>query len=155
MDRAIIIFNSHKPELNEEPKNDTLVTELQRNTKKKYDLKFKGGEVLNENTSFRDYAFISDNKIYIYNPENLKKNEISYTKVYDLPSDIKVMNIRPGYGADINFIDYNDIEYTLHDDNIDNNNFILGVQFHPEDMNNTEKIYNYFLKEIIKRKNKN
>ena len=38
---------------------------------------------------------------------------------------------------------------------IDNNNFILGVQFHPEDMNNTEKIYNYFLKEIIKRKNKN
>ena len=30
------------------------------------------------------------------------------------------MNIRPGYGADINFIDYNDIEYTLHDDNIDN-----------------------------------
>lgn len=115
-----IIFNSHKPELNEEPKNDTLVTELQRNTKKKYDLKFKGGEVLNENTSFRDYAFISDNKIYIYNPEILKKNEISYTKVYDLPNDIKVMNIRPGYGADINFIDYNDIEYTLHDDNIDN-----------------------------------
>lgn len=37
---------------------------------------------------------------------------------------------------------------------IDNNNFILGMQFHPEDMNNTENIYNYFIKEIIKRKNK-
>lgn len=37
---------------------------------------------------------------------------------------------------------------------IDNNNFILGTQFHPEDMPNTEKLYNYFIKEIIKRKNK-
>ena len=35
---------------------------------------------------------------------------------------------------------------------IDDNNFILGVQFHPEDMNNTEKLYNYFIKEILKRK---
>ncbi len=37
---------------------------------------------------------------------------------------------------------------------IDNNHFILGVQFHPEDLNNTEKLYNYFFKEIQKRKNK-
>ena len=29
---------------------------------------------------------------------------------------------------------------------IDNNNFILGVQFHPEDLDNTENLYNYFLK---------
>ena len=35
---------------------------------------------------------------------------------------------------------------------IDNNNFILGVQFHPEDLDNTENLYNYFLKEILKRK---
>ena len=35
---------------------------------------------------------------------------------------------------------------------IDDNNFILGVQFHPEDMVNTEKLYNYFIKEILKRK---
>lgn len=38
------------------------------------------------------------------------------------------------------------IEYT------DDNHFIIGVQFHPEDMNNTESLYNYFLKEVIKRK---
>jgi len=35
---------------------------------------------------------------------------------------------------------------------VDDNNFILGVQFHPEDMDNTEKLYNYFIKEILKRK---
>ncbi len=35
---------------------------------------------------------------------------------------------------------------------IDDNNFILGVQFHPEDLDNTEALYNYFIKEIIKRK---
>lgn len=35
---------------------------------------------------------------------------------------------------------------------IDTNNFILGVQFHPEDLDNTENLYNYFLKEVLKRK---
>lgn len=35
---------------------------------------------------------------------------------------------------------------------IDDNHFIIGLQFHPEDLNNTEGIYNYFLKEVIKRK---
>lgn len=47
----------------------------------------------------------------------------------------------------------------LSDDNIieaieyiDDNHFVLGVQFHPEDMTNTENLYNCFLKEIIKRK---
>lgn len=38
------------------------------------------------------------------------------------------------------------IEYT------DNNNIIIGVQFHPEDLDNTENLYNYFIKEILKRK---
>ena len=35
---------------------------------------------------------------------------------------------------------------------IDDDNFVIGVQFHPEDMDNTEKLYNYFIKEILKRK---
>lgn len=35
---------------------------------------------------------------------------------------------------------------------IDDNHFILGLQFHPEDQEETEGIYNYFLKEVIKRK---
>jgi len=35
---------------------------------------------------------------------------------------------------------------------IDDNHFIMGLQFHPEDMNNTEGLYNYFIKEILKKK---
>lgn len=35
---------------------------------------------------------------------------------------------------------------------IDDNHFLLGVQFHPEDLKNTEPLYNYFLKEVFKRK---
>lgn len=35
---------------------------------------------------------------------------------------------------------------------IDENHFVIGVQFHPEDLDNTENIYNYFIKEILKRK---
>lgn len=35
---------------------------------------------------------------------------------------------------------------------IDENHFVIGVQFHPEDLKNTENLYNYFIKEILKRK---
>ena len=35
---------------------------------------------------------------------------------------------------------------------INDNHFILGVQFHPEDLKNTENLYNYFIKEILRRK---
>lgn len=82
--------------------------------------KFVGGEVLNENTSFVEYAFISNNSIYIFDPQKLKSGELSYKKVYDIQSDIKVMNIRPSLGADISFVDYTDTAYELRDDNIDN-----------------------------------
>lgn len=37
---------------------------------------------------------------------------------------------------------------------VDDNHFIIGVQFHPEDLDNTENLYNIFLKEVIKRKKK-
>ena len=35
---------------------------------------------------------------------------------------------------------------------VDNNHFVIGVQFHPEDLENTENFYNFFLKEVLKRK---
>lgn len=38
---------------------------------------------------------------------------------------------------------------------IDDEHFVIGVQFHPEDLKNTENLYNYFIKEILKRKNIN
>lgn len=35
---------------------------------------------------------------------------------------------------------------------IDDEHFILGVQWHPEDMDNMSSLYNYFLKEVLIRK---
>ena len=96
---------------------------LKKNNKTKEEANYKkitGGEVLNENTCFRNYAFISNNAIYIYNPQRLNNGEFEYKKVYDIPENIKAMNIQPGFGADIKFIDYNDTLYTLQDNNLDN-----------------------------------
>ena len=120
---AIIIAIKNKtPELNDhticEPKS-IIEQILATNPDKKY-LKLKGGEILNENTNFSEYAFISNNSIYIFNPQKLDSGEFEYKKVYDIDKNIKVMNIRPSSGADIKFIDYNDTLYTLHDENLDN-----------------------------------
>lgn len=118
----IIAIKNKKPELNDhticEPKS-IIEQILATNPDKKY-LKLKGGEILNENTNFSEYAFISNNSIYIFNPQKLDSGEFEYKKVYDIDKNIKVMNIRPSSGADIKFIDYNDALYTLHDENLDN-----------------------------------
>lgn len=118
----IIAIKNKKPELNDhticEPKS-IIEQILAINPDKKY-LKLKGGEILNENTNFSEYAFISNNSIYIFNPQKLDSGEFEYKKVYDIDKNIKVMNIRPSSGADIKFIDYNDTLYTLHDENLDN-----------------------------------
>ena len=118
----IIAIKNKKPELNYhticEPKS-IIEQILATNPDKKY-LKLKGGEILNENTNFSEYAFISNNSIYIFNPQKLDSGEFEYKKVYDIDKNIKVMNIRPSSGADIKFIDYNDTLYTLHDENLDN-----------------------------------
>ena len=118
----IIAIKNKKPELNDhticEPKS-IIEQILATNPDKKY-LKIKGGEILNENTNFSEYAFISNNSIYIFNPQKLDSGEFEYKKVYDIDKNIKVMNIRPSSGADIKFIDYNDTLYTLHDENLDN-----------------------------------
>lgn len=37
-------------------------------------------------------------------------------------------------------------------EDIDDNHFLLGVEWHPEDMDNMECLYNYFIKEILQRK---
>ena len=107
---------------NVEPAN-LLEAVLKKNNKTKEEANYKkitNGEILNENTCFRSYAFISNNSIYIYNQNKLNNGEFEYKKIYDIPSNIKVMNIVPGFGADIKFIDYNDTIYTLQDDNLDN-----------------------------------
>ena len=101
----------------------TLVDEAKENTKKDEDYaynKITNGDILNEDTCFNKYAFISNNAIYIFNPSLLDSGNFEYKKVYDIPSNIKVMNIRPSLGADIAFFDDKDILYTLHDNNTDN-----------------------------------
>ena len=102
--------------------NDKLVEEASKNAKKKVTdyKKITSNLVLNEDTCFRNYAFINNNSIYIFNPDKLDEGIFEYKKVYDVSNNIKVMNIRPGYGADIKFIDYNDTLYTLADSNTDN-----------------------------------
>ena len=81
--------------------------------------KFVGGEVLNENTNFLEYAFISNNKAYIYNPEKLNSSELSYKLVYEIPSDITITNVGIPYGADIYFYDNKGEKYVVYDDNAD------------------------------------
>ena len=98
----------------------TLVENLkQKDSNKKY-FKLNDGKFLNEDTSFSKYSFINDNSIYIFNPNKLDEGEFVYKKVYDVDKNIKVMNIAPNSGSDIQFYDYNDTLYTLHDNNPDN-----------------------------------
>ena len=104
-------------------KNSGLVKEVLKNRNKdKNDYKkFIGGEVLSDSTNFIEYAFISNNRAYIYNPEKLKNGELSYKFVYEIPSNIVVTNIGIPHGADIYFYDSTGREYTIYDDNVDNN----------------------------------
>ena len=121
---SIILLNKKDNSTNKIDNSASLVEAALKNINKdskEVDYKkFTGGEVLNEDTCFNRYAFISNNAIYIFNPQKLKTGELSYKKVYDIPSNINAMNITPSWGADIKFFDNNDTLYTLHDENIDN-----------------------------------
>ncbi len=120
----LLVLNFRKGKKENEVDNAStsvsLIEQLLKNKPDKKYLKLNNAEILSEDTCFRNYAFINNNAIYIFNSEKLDSGEFEYTKVYDVPESIKVMNILPGYGADIKFIDYNDTLYTLHDENLDN-----------------------------------
>ena len=135
-------------------KNNTTITNNSKSKLLKYVVKMKKKNIndykqienlniLNDNTSFRNYAFISDNKIYVFNPNKLDDGEFIYKKVYDISSDIKVMNIVPGYGADISFYDYSDNLYTLNDDNLDNKVVDDYSMYENASYNNLAKKENY------------
>ena len=121
---VFVLLNNKKNDLKNDNKNQdnskTLVEALMKKNNEADYKKISNGEILNEDTCFRNYAFISDNKIYIFNPSKLDMGIFEYKKVYDIENNIRVMNITPNDGADIKFYDYNDTIYTLHDDNIDN-----------------------------------
>lgn len=119
----ILINKKDKKNSNEDGnKGSSLVEEAASNSgKKKEDYKkFLGGEVLNQNTYFNEYTFISNNKVYIFDPSKLESGEFSYRKVLDIPDDIKIVNIGIPYGADIHFITSDDKYYSIEDTNLDN-----------------------------------
>ena len=145
--------NSNKSNNNND-KNNTTITNNSKSKLLKYVVKMKKKNVndykqienlniLNTNTSFRNYAFISDNKIYVFNPNKLDDGEFVYKKIYDISSDIKVMNIVPGYGSDISFYDYSDNLYTLNDDNLDNKVVDNYSMYENASYNNLAKKENY------------
>ena len=119
---SIIIIKNRKQELNDHDplEASSMIEVLKKKYPNKEYKKLKGGEILTEDTLFSKYSFITNNSIYIFNPQKLDNGELIYKKVYDIDKSIKVMNIAPNSGADIRFYDYNDTIYTLHDDNTDN-----------------------------------
>lgn len=113
--------------------------------------KFVGGDILNENTYFNEYTFISNNSAYIFDPDKLSKNELSYRKVYDIPTDLKIINIGIPYGADIHFYTNMDEYYTITDTNIDNKvednyNMFLNASYE------LKKFYDSYTEQIYQEK---
>ena len=120
---AIVRANTQKDENtkneNEEPKN-LIEAVLKKNNKTKEEVnyqKFVDGEVLNENSKFTEYAFTSNNSIYIFDPAKLKQGIHSYKKVYDVPSNIQIKTLTTTAGNDIDFVDTTDTTYRLFDQN--------------------------------------
>ena len=119
---SVIIIKNRKQKLNDHtpPESNLIMDALKKKYPDKDYLKLKGAETLIDDAYFSEYSFITNNSIYIFNPQKLDDGELEYKKVYDLDKNIKVMNIAPNSGADIKFYDYNDTIYTLHDNNTDN-----------------------------------
>lgn len=125
---AICVFalgnkNENKTENSkrQEPQNLTQAV-AQKNNKNETDYKkiATGAEILNEESMFTEYTFTTNNSLYIFDKDKLDEGIFTYQKVYDIPSNIKVLNIMPNYGADIMFVDTNDTVYKLYDENVDN-----------------------------------
>ena len=121
---GMIIFEK-KDKVNNSKNNGkkiSLVEEAAVNSgKKSVDYKkFQGGEILNEHTYFNEYTFISNNKVYIFDPVKLKNEELSYIEVYDIPKNLEIVNIGIPYGSDVHFITRDDSYYTIFDHNSGN-----------------------------------
>lgn len=125
---AICVFalgnkNENKTEKSkrQEPQNLTQAV-AQKNNKNETDYKkiATGAEILNEESMFTEYTFTTNHSLYIFDKDKLDEGIFTYEKVYDIPSNIKVLNIMPNYGADIMFVDTNDTVYKLYDENVDN-----------------------------------
>lgn len=115
--------NENKTENSKRQEPQNLTQEVaQKNNKNETNYKkiATGAEILNEESMFTEYTFTTNNNLYIFDKDKLDEGIFTYEKVYDIPSNIKVLNIMPNYGADIMFVDTNDTVYKLYDENVDN-----------------------------------
>ena len=92
-----------------------------------------------------------------YNTNHLIKNKEN-SLLYKLYGEVMEVNSRHSYALDNVKLPF--VIGSVSEDNvieeieyIDDKHFVIGVQFHPEDMDNTTKLYNYFIKECLNRKN--
>lgn len=92
-----------------------------------------------------------------YNTNHLIKNKEN-SLLYKIYGEVMEVNSRHNYALDSVNLPF--VIGSVSEDNvieeieyIDDKHFVIGVQFHPEDMDNTTKLYNYFIKECLNRKN--
>ena len=102
-----------------------------------------------------------DNDLIKIDNHYSKKHLININKesvLHKLYGDNLIVNSRHNYSLE--YVNKPFIIGAKSDDNvieciewIDDDHFVLGVQFHPEDLDNMDKLYNYFIKECLTRKN--
>ena len=145
--------DTYKDNKTKDNKKTSLVEEAASNSgKKKEDYKkFLGGEVLNQNTYFNEYTFISNNKAYIFDPSKVENGEFSYRKVLDIPDDLVIVNIGIPFGADIHFITSDDKYYSIEDTNLDNK-VEAGYNMFANAKYELEKFYDSYSKETYGEK---
>ena len=145
--------DTYKDNKTKDNKKTSLVEEAASNSgKKKEDYKkFLGGEVLNQNTYFNEYTFISNNKAYIFDPSKVENGEFSYRKVLDIPDDLEIVNIGIPFGADIHFITSDDKYYSIEDTNLDNK-VEAGYNMFANAKYELEKFYDSYSKETYGEK---
>lgn len=106
--------------------------------------------------SCNDNDLVKVNNHYGTNLEHLINiNKDSY--LYKILGDKRFVNSRHCYKlkkvkSPFKISAYSDDNVIEAIEYIDNEHFVIGIQWHPEDMDNMQKLYNYFLKEVVKRK---
>ena len=106
-----------------------------------YSFSGKEGDLIKVDNHYKREHYIDiDKNSFLYNVLGYRIKVNSRHK-WALPSD----KIKYKVGAKCDNI-VESIEY------IDNDYFLLGIEWHPEDMDNMGNLYNYFLREVLKRK---
>ena len=101
---ASVFISSNKNEnkttaASKEPKNLTEAVALKNNKDvNSYKKINSGAEILNHESMFTEYTFTTNNGLYIFDANKLNEGDFVYQKVYDVPSNIKILNIKPSLG---------------------------------------------------------